>query len=811
MRNLYFIHYILNILLYTFVPFYSYGNGEAYFDSHMLHIDKEESKAIDLSVFIETGYQPEGTYEVDVYINSKFHGKNKLLFLTGEDGKLHAIVDMPTLISFGIKEKVLHSPEKGQRNIAHYVDGAYDELDLNKYRLNIRLPQAVLKIKNENVLHKENWDDGVNAAFVNYTMNQSIMTSRGSGDSIYLNLGTGINFTDWRLRNNLYYRSGYQTSGQWFSRNFYASKNLTKIDSIFRTGDDTTPNDIFDSIQYRGFSLYSDSSMLPSSRQGYAPIVRGIASSDALVTIKQGDYVIYEQNVPPGPFEITDLNNAIAGKMLDVTVIESNGEVKSFQQGVTAIPIMLREGMFQYSSTIGKHSNHNYSQKDFLQGTISYGLPYELTLYGGNIYSKDYTNFAFGFGKNIGLLGAISFDMQASKSQFKNEAQYSGQSFQMKYLKNFDLTSTTLNISLTQDDKRFFNFSDAPISKFNNKKRTDMHVSMSQPTDNWGTFYLSGNQKTFFGQKSEGWNINSGYSANIRKIIYSANLSYNKTPGFPIDKQLFFDIKIPLDTVSNNTWANYKLLKDNLGRELHLVGVNGIVLDNKNLRYSLQKSMGNYRQNGTERASANYQSSFSKLSGEYSQGTDGKLFNYNAQGAIVAHPYGITFSQPLGETAILVRAPDASDVKLQYRDGLHTDYRGYAIIPYANHYRDNYISIDPRTLKENVELDSTSQTVIPTRGAIALADFRTRLGAKVLMKVHYNDGYPPFGAVAEINGIGSGIVAADGELYLVGVPDEGNVTIVWEDNNIKKCHIHYRLPTEKEHDLSTYLIDVECH
>ncbi|WP_250552385.1 fimbria/pilus outer membrane usher protein, partial [Escherichia coli] len=50
----------------------------------------------------------------------------------------------------------------------------------------------------------------------------------------------------------------------------------------------------FDSVQMTGIKLETDTSMLPDSEQGFAPVVRGIANSDAQVVIKQNGYVIYQ-------------------------------------------------------------------------------------------------------------------------------------------------------------------------------------------------------------------------------------------------------------------------------------------------------------------------------------------------------------------------------------------------------------------------------------------------------------------------------------------------------------------------------------
>lgn len=71
--------------------------------------------------------------------------------------------------------------------------------------------------------------------------------------------------------------------------------------------------------------------MLPQSRRGYAPDIRGIARTNAVVTVRQNDRIIYETTVPPGAFVIEDLYPTGYGGNLDVKVTEADGSVQSFQ------------------------------------------------------------------------------------------------------------------------------------------------------------------------------------------------------------------------------------------------------------------------------------------------------------------------------------------------------------------------------------------------------------------------------------------------------------------------------------------------
>ncbi len=53
----------------------------------------------------------------------------------------------------------------------------------------------------------------------------------------------------------------------------------------------------------------------------------------------------------------------------------------------------------------------------------------------------------------------------------------------------------------------------------------------------------------------------------------------------------------------------------------------------------------------------------------------------------------ITLSQPLGDTNVLIKAPGAGGVRIENQTGILTDWRGYAVMPYATVYRYNRIAL----------------------------------------------------------------------------------------------------------------------
>lgn len=126
---------------------------------------------------------------------------------------------------------------------------------------------------------------------------------------------------------------------------------------------------------------------------------------------------------------------------------------------------------------------------------------------------------------------------------------------------------------------------------------------------------------------------------------------------------------------------------------------------------------------------------------------------------------------------------------------IHTDWRGYAILPFATEYRENRVALNANSLADNVELDETVVTVIPTHGAIARATFNVQIGGKVLMTLKYGNKSVPFGAIVTHGENKNGsIVAENGQVYLTGLPQSGKLQVSWGKDKNSNCIVEYKLP-----------------
>ncbi len=178
-------------------------------------------------------------------------------------------------------------------------------------------------------------------------------------------------------------------------------------------GESSSLNGIFDSVPFTGIQLATDTTMLPESMRGYAPIIRGIARTNARVIIKQNGYQVYQTYVAPGAFEITDMYPSGGSGDLYVTVEESDGSKQEFVVPFATLPVMVREDQLEYEITSGKYRPYDggVDETPFTQATATYGVSSSLTLYGGMQAASRYQALSTGLGYNLGELGAASADV----------------------------------------------------------------------------------------------------------------------------------------------------------------------------------------------------------------------------------------------------------------------------------------------------------------------------------------------------------------------------------------------------------------
>ncbi len=833
LRYFYSTFFICMLFFTEFLILTNKAYAEEYFNINALETPSGFPKDIDLSIFTQDDQQPPGRYWVDIYLNREKIDVGNVDFIR-VNNQLSPKLKIRQLKDMGVKIDAFPllrdlTLETELTDLGHYIPSASSSFDFKRQRLEISIPQAALHSQSRDYVPSHLWEQGLTSLLINYNYSGSKTWQENQSTSAtnhFLNLRTGANWDAWRLRNYSTYSS---QNKKWQSLNTYLQRDVQALKSQLTLGDSYTSSPIFEGFQFRGIQLASDDNMLPDSLKGFAPTIRGIAQSNAQVTVKQNGYIIYETYVSPGAFVINDLYPTNTTSNLEVIVKEADGKEYRSVQTFSAVPIMLRENSLRHSLTLGKYQSHSQYGKEpyFMQGTVIYGIANRVTAYGGAIMAKDYQSIALGTGYSLSDWGSLSFDANYARTHFSSEVgdtRYCGQSYRFQYAK--DIAKTGTNVTLAgyrYSTRNFYDFKEANALEItdyghhNANKRSRLQLHINQTLGDWGNIYLSAFQQDYWYQKGYERNISAGYGSRYNAINYNLNYSYDTFPNSNRHEQILsFSIQIPLDHWLKNSWASYNMTRSKNGDTSHLLSLSGTALEDNNLIYSIQQNYASRHHIRGGSLNAEYKGPYSQISAGYNYEKHARQLHYGLNGGIVVHPYGITFSQSLGDTLALVRANGASGIKVQNHTGIKTDWRGYAIVPYVSSYRKNRISLDTHSMGNNVDIDINTQTIIPTHGSLSLANFQTRIGHRVLLTLSHNGKAIPFGATAtltqknKIDEPNSAIVSHDGLVYLSGLPESGNLWVKWGHKEVQECRASYQLPDE-EPVSGLYAIEATCH
>ncbi|WP_187649759.1 fimbria/pilus outer membrane usher protein [Xenorhabdus indica] len=784
-----------------------------YFRLSALELNDTQS-VIDLSTFSSPGSQLPGQYQVNIFLNGKEKETKQVNFIKLENGKLSPQLTVDNLKQFGVKISVFPalmtlSPEQIIDDISEYIPQASASFDFYEQRLDISIPQAALDNQARDTVASHLWQQGESAFLMSYNFSGSENYSKNTkNQSYFLNLHSGINIGPWRVRNqSVYdYDSGKNDPGtskgksRFSSINSYIQRDIHGLKSQLILGETFTDGDIFESVPFIGASMTSDSLMLPGSQRGFAPIIRGIAQTNARVTIRQNNYVIYESYFPPGPFVITDLYSTSGSGDLDVTITEKDGRQRKFVQPFSSVPMMQREGQLKYQVTLGRYrySNANTYKPYFSEAAFIYGFSNRLSLLSGMQVAENYRAFNAGLGVGLGNFGAISLDMTLADARLPENERKRGQSYRIRYTKSIEATGTSLTFSgYRYSTPEYYSFAEAneysvrkDASRAQNK-RSQLELTLNQGMGDFGNLYVSAYQQDYWGKQGTNRSLSAGYNINLAGISYGLNLSYNANHESIKSKdiQASFNVSIPLDKWLPNGWATYSISRNGRSQGSQQLAISGSALDDHALSYSIHGEHSHNMEGASGGASLGYSHSFGRVNLGYSYSDNSQSLNYGLSGGLVAHQDGITFSQSLGETVVLVKAAGAAETKILNHSGIKTDKRGYAVIPSVEPYAYNRVALDTEMLADGIDLDNAVQHIVPTRGAVIAADFRVRQGHRILVTLRHNGKPVPFGASAAlINSDSSGIVGDDGELYLNAVPEQAEIKVQWGKNEDQQCH-----------------------
>ncbi|MFP2516971.1 fimbria/pilus outer membrane usher protein [Buttiauxella agrestis] len=721
---------------------------------------------IDVSRYMKGNPVTAGIYSVFVVVNGQNRGRHDIHFSAkNENESAQPEFSQDELRMFGVQFK---SAEKGvTQESAGISPGQYFSLksvipdshysyDSSEFELELVVPQANLVTLPRGYVDPARWESGVTAGYLDYSANVYDATSSEDKENLSGNLGMlmGFNIGQWRLRNRLN-TSWSQDEGS-HTQNLYSyiQRDITALKSQLTVGESTTPGELFDSFALRGAKLQSDDRMLPEGLRNYVPVLRGIAESNAKVTVTQHGQKIYEGVVPPGEFVLNDIGAMGYGGDLQLMVTEADGRQRIQNIPFSAPPMLLHEKVSRFSVSIGElHDDAITGTPNIAEAVYQYGLFSALTAYGGVQIAEHYSALAVGNSINTPI-GGFSLDITHAKSELSDNKESSGNSINVGYTKYIQPTSTNMTLAAYRySSSGYYSFREASTERYDSKGdsygvdyRTKERFTATISQDVWerSSLALTASLYNYWDERDPGKQYSVTFNNSQRHFSWSFTAMRTDDGEGEYDDSMMLSVSVPIghsytekplfDTLYSS--ASH----DDNGHNTFQMNANGNRGEQNELNYGVGASVsGENSVKGQESVNGNmnYRSAYGQQGITMSaDNMSSRQFSLSANGSVVAHKGGLTLGPQLGDAPFAILGAEGADgASVLNGYGAKIDRNGYAIVPSLSPYRENSVAVDSKGLPDTVDIMENERVIVPRAGAVMAVDMKTVVGKPMILLI----------------------------------------------------------------------------
>jgi outer membrane usher protein len=718
-------------------------------------------------------------------------------------------------------------PEDACLTVNALSPDAATAFDAAELRLDISIPQVLMTRIARGSVDPAQWDEGITAAFLDYsasTLSERTSGGRSLNSTLHYSAGFNAGLWHWRYRGWLVMSGLHRLQHQ--PVRWSVERPVPAWHMVFGIGEMSSANPLFSSVPLYGATLHNDERMLPDSRRGYAPPIRGLATSPSRVTVSQRDSIVHETTVPAGPFVIDDLNPVVNRGDLDVEIAANTGGIQRFSIPSASTSTMVRTGDARFAFSIGCHRTQRCGDL-LLDAGARYGLLDRLTVQTGFQWAPAFTSLAAGAAMNAHA-GALSFDAgigigspavpvvaERTGTHDPMPVRVSASRVRIAYATALPSllatlsTDASLRLGTGSIDLREWFASRQANERRVARARPQTGAALSEDTSIPFEIHLRG----FFAQtlhRRFWWHASAAlhfarpsccgkpsaggfdYQIGAGTLLGAATVSLNvaqahhwRHDGTPW--RLSLDLALRLGHSMHaplfSTQADFDTTRGR-SRYLALSGtLPGTLTKENRLDYALGAACANpdapeIAAQMPDRDPLNTLRCTEQLTFDLAYaGTHGAAnaafsrngsVSFGTGGSVVLHRAGVTFGPMLGDTIALVDTKQGAGLRLAGTSQVQADRRGYAIVPNLTPYRLNDIEIDQASSPANVRIVNSSRVVAPVAGAIVrVAMEATRVDAR-RFRISMKDGHaPPFGAaVRTADGQRVGSMGQGGRLTL---------------------------------------------
>ena len=775
-----------------------------------------------------------GERDYDIYINDRFAIHHKVKIVRKENGALGILIPAQVIMAQDLRFDDLPklsniNPLEMLEDLPNLIMGADVKFDTVAGTVHISIPENWYKNfgLHSDIVPPQRWTYGVPAAILNYRANvdyqnqDNLDTKHG-----YLDLDGQINFGRWRIfaAGSFSYDDNEREQIHEFDRgSIYATRVFGESKTRIKIGEIYTQSFYMDPLPLQGIELYDDESMLSSVDRSYTPVVSGIAQSPARITVRQLGRIVFERNVPAGPFSFSDLPGLTSGINLDVTITEQNGQERTFLVPYTSTPLLLRAGRIHFNAALGRYYDSNAENTEeplVLTGGIGYGLPFDASIFAGAQISGDYQGFTAGAAANLGSAGAVSLQIDRSDYRLEgnNFSENHGLRARVQWNKSFDATDSYISASWRRYlSGRYLSMSEVmswrsqdhdlsfgSINNYDGALRDDASISLTQPLGRFGSVSINGSLYRYDDSRSSK-NLTASYTTNWKGITTTVSLQHTiagSSNGLD-DKQTvcYVNISIPLSIFGGYELSrhsfNLGLTRSDDGSLRTSEGISGSFGEHSRWSYTLTATQNEGSQ--SYYTSLSKEAEFGRFTLSASRSDSVDSYTGSLDGSLIASADGFFPARTLSGSSVLIHVPHAPEARPD-QFTVSSRFGNKVLVTGLDDYRDNDIAIEPNSIPANVVMPVYIKRLVPADNAILSVTFETMRGFQFVPEIHREDGSKlPFGTLVRIIGkdVLSGmdtVVNERSRAYFSSAPVQGHVEAVWEEQGERKtCWAPYDL------------------
>lgn len=693
--------------------------------------------------------------------------------------------------------------QAGIRLPARYTDGCYDYVSENPGTVMTLLPaqELITLVLPHDQLEKQGREMGdFNAGGTAGLFNYTFLTSRsnydgGHSDYSQLMLDGGLNVNDWLFRSHQLIS---QSEGKYSSQNSqnYLQRTLINWKATMKAGEVSLNNRLLEGSSIYGIELAPEDAL---SEHADAVQVTGIASTaQARVEIRQQGILVYSTLVPAGPFTLTDIPLRNYTSDLNVTVQETDGTQRSFNVPATLYGRNPGTPAGYYISA-GRVSD-NYDKRPWV-ASISGGwrIAPSHNASAGILVADGYQGI--GLSLDSALLPQTLFTLQANQSVDRSHA-LQGQKYQLTASTALPL-DLSLTASVIKKTARYRDFTQTLNHSASDHNKYEYSLGIGWSNEFVGTMSASLYETRAYNRDDRSRFVSVNWGKSFDNFSLSTSWQRQLNGGQSAQKSedtVFINLSIPFGRHSVNGWSRQQKGQDRYG-----LNTTGQLTEDTTYTLGTERDAQQRQNNVTAGINSNLH--YAQLSANVStSGSRSNSYSGTLQGGVVAHSNGVTLS-PLSvrETfAIAQLDKPVAGVRLDTPQGpTWTDFRGQAVIPAVNAWKNSRVEISTETLPKNMDIGNGTRMLKQTKGSVGRVNFGVLTQRRVLLNVTLNNGkaLPKGIAITDTAGRYLTTSVDDGVVFLNDVEGQKTLVAMLEEGT---CRLTLSLPEVTSVDAGSF-------